>query len=462
MIYPFIMAGGTGKRLWPLSKGSRPKQFLPLLGDHSLLQDTYQRLQHKGYASAAVIANEAHRFLVAQHLHDMGAQGGEIILEAHPRSTAFTVAIAALSARDKDPDALILLMPCDTYIEDTQRLHGAVEEAEKHARNGKLVIFGVPPTAPKTGYGYIHHDGQGAVLNFTEKPDAHTAAGYIEQGDYLWNAGMFLFSAAQIIEELAQHAPQVLEAAQESWAGMAPDLDFLRLPQEGAEDCPTISIDHAVLEKTHNAHVIALNTGWNEIGSWQSLWAQLDKDENGNAARGDTALRETTNSLLYGAQGMSVAALGVEGLAIIASEDAVLVADLNSAEHVASIAQKMEESAAAPSQVWRPWGNYKILSCSDRYVVKRLTINPGASLSLQYHNHRAEHWVVVKGTIKVQKGKDLHVLTSGQSLYIPIVMHHRIENESAEIAEVIEVQTGDYLAEDDIVRLKGGNTVKSA
>jgi mannose-1-phosphate guanylyltransferase/mannose-6-phosphate isomerase len=455
MIYPFIMAGGSGRRLWPLSKENHPKQFLPLLGEHSLLQDSYRRVEREGYAQPAVIASEEHRFLVAQHLQDIDAQGGDIILEAAPRSTAFTAAIAALAGMEKDPKALILLLPCDTYIEDMSALHTAVYAAQEHARSDKIVTFGVTPSAPKTGYGYIHHARGGEVLAFTEKPDEDTAKAYIEQGDYLWNAGMFLFSAQHMLREMRMHAPDVLDAAEKSWGGRSPDLDFLRLPVDVVAQCPNISIDYAVLEKTEHAHVVKLDTGWSDIGSWHSLWAQRDKDDDGNAVQGAATLTDVQNTIVHAAKGTHIAALGIENLAIIADEDSVLVADLSKAEHVGEIAKRIERSTPPPRQVWRPWGNYKIVSQGERYVVKRLTINPGAALSLQYHNHRAEHWVVVKGAIKVQKGEETFELRADQSVYIPIGTHHRIENEGTESAEVIEVQTGDYLAEDDIVRLKG-------
>lgn len=457
-IYPMIMAGGIGSRLWPLSRKGFPKQFLPLTSDRSMLQDTVTRLNGAGYEPASVICNEQHRFLVAEHLRKSGAPCDKIILEAEGRGTAFTIAIAALAAQNESLDALILILPCDHYIEDPKGLHDAVKQGEEFASAGNLTVFGIPPTAPKTGYGYIEADGN-TVKSFKEKPDEKTAKEYLEQGGYFWNAGIFLFPAETVLKRLKEFEPAVLKAAEESWRAVSKDLDFHRLPPEPLKDCPNISIDYAVLEKDDNVRVVPLETGWSDLGSWESVYAHMDKDAQGNAVDGEAILEDTQNSLIKAAQGLSVATIGLKNVAILADEDAVLVADLSKAESVAKIVKKLEEQGSSKHeehrQVWRPWGSYKILGRGQRHLMKRLSINPGAALSLQYHNHRAEHWVVVRGEIKVQKDEEIRTLKANESIYIPIGAHHRIENESAdETAELIEVQTGDYLEEDDIVRLE--------
>ncbi len=451
------MAGGIGSRLWPFSRKDYPKQFLPLAADNSMLQETITRLEGAGYSAPSIICNQNHRFLVAEHARSANMLIDRIILESQSRGTAFTAAIAALCALEKSPEALALLLPCDHYIERPAMLHEAISQAAPLARSGALVMFGVPPTAPKTGYGYIKTGMDNAVLEFTEKPDEATAAHYIAQGNYLWNAGIFLFPARRILEDLKALAPQTLIAAEESWAGAKSDLDFFRLPEQPVKDCPDISIDYAVLEKADNACIIPLQTRWSDIGSWQSLWNQMDKDPQGNASHGETVLEDVHNCLFYGAEGMTITALGTKDLAILADEDAILVADLSKTEHVPKIIKKLAETGSTKHrhhrQVWRPWGSYKILGSGERYILKRLSINPGAAISLQYHNHRAEHWVVVKGTVQVRKGESVQTLTADQSIYIPLGVHHRLENHEQESAELIEVQTGNYLDEDDIVRL---------
>lgn len=459
-VVPILMAGGIGSRLWPLSRSSYPKQFLSLLSENSMLQDSIQRVTGSFYEKASVICNQEHRFLVAEHFRETGQEPENIILEAEGRGTAFSVAVAALSVQD--PDAFVLMLPCDHIIADGRALQKAVEGAVVPAQEGKLVVFGVKPETAHTGYGYIHIEDGGddvpGLKSFTEKPSQETAEGYIKDGNYLWNAGILFFQARYILDEIEEHAPEVFRAAHESWENARLDLDFIRLAEEPAQDCPSISIDYAVLEKTKNIHAVKLDTKWSDVGSWQSVWNELPKDKDGNAIKGDAVLSDTGNSLVCAADRFTVATLGVQNLAIIADDDAILVADLKQSEKVSDIVAALKEKGSVKQtehvQVYRPWGSYKVLEQGPNYQIKRLTISPGGAVSLQYHNHRAEHWVVVKGEIKVERDGEEKILKVNESVFIPIKAHHRISNDSKESAELIEVQTGDYLAEDDIVRLE--------
>ena len=462
-IFPILMAGGIGSRLWPLSRAAYPKQFLKLASENSMLQDTAARVSGAGFEPPTIICHQDHRFLVAEHFRQAGQTPRAIILEAEGRGTAFAIAIGALSAQARDAKALILVLSCDHAIKDVKKLQDAVKKASDAAAKGRLAVFGVNPASAHTGYGYIEagkedSSGVSAVEKFTEKPDQKTADSYLKSGIHFWNSGIFLFSAAQILKEIEQFAPDVYKAALESWKTAQPDLDFIRLPEAPLKGCPKISIDYAVLEKSKNVSAVKLETGWSDLGSWQSVWDEAPKDAQGNAVRGDAVLLDTKNSLIQAHEKLTVAAIGLDNLAIIADEDAVLVADLSRAQDVAKIVAELDKRGNARHtehlQVWRPWGNYKILDAGQGYLIKRLTINPGAALSLQYHNHRSEHWVVVKGQIEVTKDETKISLKVNESIYIPIGAHHRIENKGKVPAELIEVQTGEILKEEDIVRLE--------
>lgn len=459
VIFPYIMAGGVGSRLWPRSRTARPKQFLALQSEQSMLQETAQRLEGAGFAPLSVICNQEHRFLAAWQMDEIGAKS-RIILEAEGRGTAFTVAVAALDALAQDKDALILMLPCDHAIEDGAAFIGAISEAAPAARFGRLAVLGVTAKTPHTGYGYIEtgeaERGVFTVKSFHEKPDRKTAAEFLARGNFFWNAGIFLFPATKILEELNAYAPDVLQAAQESYSRAVQDLDFLRLGP--AAFAPKISIDVAVLEKSRAVCAVRLDGGWSDLGSWRAVWEEGEKDAQGNLLQGDVLALESANSLVHACGKQSVAALGIEDLMIIADEDAVLVMPMARAEEVSKIVAELKARGHAKysdhPQIWRPWGNYRILDRGEGYLIKRLTINPGGAVSLQYHNHRAEHWVVVKGAIAVTHGEAEKNLKVNESLYIPRGEIHRISNNGSGPAEIIEVQTGDILEETDIVRLE--------
>ncbi len=465
MLIPVILSGGAGTRLWPLSRELYPKQFLPLVGERTMIQDTALRtLGLAGVAAPIVVCNEAHRFLVAEQLRQVGIVPQSILLEPVGRNTAPAVAIAALaalaSAGGGDEAPLLLALPADHLLTDVDAFGQAVAGALATAREGRLVTFGIVPTRAETGYGYIRRgSGSGPVYPvsaFVEKPDAARAAEFVASGDYFWNSGVFLFSAAAWLEELARHDVAMLAACRRAYDAAVRDLDFIRLDREAFESCRADSIDYAVMEKTANAAVAALDAGWSDVGSWSSLHDALPADAAGNVARGDVIAEESRDCLLYSTERL-VAAVGLEGHVVIETKDAVMVAPKARVQEVKRLVERLKRAGRSEPdlhrEVFRPWGSYDSVDAGARFQVKRLTIKPGAKLSLQKHRHRAEHWVVVKGTARITRGEEVFLLSENESTYIPVGTVHRIENPCDEPLQIIEVQSGGYLGEDDIVRL---------
>jgi mannose-1-phosphate guanylyltransferase/mannose-6-phosphate isomerase len=464
---PVILSGGSGTRLWPLSRELYPKQFLPLSGTSTMLQATLARLAGLPDLDAPlVVCNEEHRFLVAEQLRQMGIQKQSIILEPVGRNTAPAVALAALQALKADKDAILLVLPADHVISDIEAFQSAVSQGLDAARDGALVTFGIVPTGPETGYGYIKSgpaaNARGSKKSviypidaFVEKPDQATAIGYVASGDYFWNSGMFLFRADRYLAELEKHAPDILAACRLASEGGARDKDFVRLQRDAFVASPSDSIDYAVMEKTDNAVVVPLDAGWNDVGSWSSLRDVCDADESGNVVLGDVLAEDTRNSYVR-AENRLVATLGLEDHIVVETADAVLVAHRDKVQDVKKIVERLKalgrEEPLNHRRVYRPWGSYEGIAISDRFQVKRIIVNPGASLSLQMHHHRAEHWIVVRGTARVVRGDESFILSEDQSTYIPLGTRHRLENPGVIPLELIEVQTGSYLGEDDIVR----------
>ncbi|MDB9758773.1 mannose-1-phosphate guanylyltransferase/mannose-6-phosphate isomerase [Gammaproteobacteria bacterium] len=456
MITPVIMAGGSGTRLWPLSRAAHPKQFLALNGDRTMLQQTVERLSDLPISELITICNEQHRFLVAEQLREINVPG-KIILEPVGKNTAPAIALAALLERENDP--LLLVLAADHVVADQAAFTEAVLKAVPLAEAGKLVTFGIVPTEPHTGYGYIRAgdaiDGAYSVDSFKEKPDAETAAGYLKDGGYFWNSGMFLFKASRYLDELKTHQPKILAACEAATSNVALDLDFVRVDGEAFGMCPSDSIDYAVMEKTNEAVVMPLDAGWNDIGSWSSLWDISEKDESGNATSGDVKLYDSANCLVR-ADDKLVALLGVEDVVVVATKDVTLVAHKDRVQDAKMIAADLEREGRCEwelhREIHRPWGKYDSVDRGARHQVKRITVKPGAKLSVQMHHHRAEHWVVVTGTAKVTRGEETFLLSENESTYIPVGLVHALENPGTEPLEVIEIQSGSYLGEDDIVR----------
>ena len=457
MIKAVIMAGGSGTRLWPLSRAAHPKQFLALHGDDTMLQATVKRLSGLDIQSSITICNEEHRFFVAEQLREIDKLGS-IILEPVGRNTAPAIALAALSA---EGDPLLLVLAADHVIQNEAAFTKAVSEAVPLAESGKLVTFGIVPNEPHTGYGYIkggEEQGAGfAVDKFVEKPSIELAQSYVSSGEYYWNSGMFLFKASRYLEELKKFRPDIYEACEASMTDAHSDLDFLRINKEKFEACPSESVDYAVMEKTTDAVVVAMDAGWSDIGSWSSLWGISKKDDNGNASHGDVMLHNSNNSYIR-TDGKLVAAIGVEDLVIISTKDVLMVAHKESVKDVKVIAEQLKANSRSEwemhREVYRPWGKYDSIDSGERYQAKRITVKPGAKLSVQMHNYRSEHWVVVSGKAKVTKGEETFLLSENESTYIPIGTIHSLENISEELLELIEVQLGSYLGEDDIVRFE--------
>ena len=462
MITPVILSGGVGSRLWPVSREGRPKQFLPIGGARSMLQQTQLRLAGIETEPAIVVCNDAHRFLVAEQFREIGEQPGAIILEPAGRNTAPAIALAALQAIDSDPDALLLVLPADHHIAAPDTFLAAVEQGLGAAAAGYLVTFGVVPTGPETGYGYIRGGSEAApgVLKldrFVEKPDVKTAEGYLAEGDYYWNSGMFLLRAGTYLELLAQHQPAMYGACQGSMAAARQDMDFLRPDAETFLASPSDSIDYAVMEQTDRGAVVPLDCGWSDIGSWSALCEVGKADGDGNVVEGDVLAQDTCNSYIRG-ESRLVATLGVDNLVVVETPDAVLVADRNKVQDVKAIVTALKAAdrseATVHQRVFRPWGSYESLVVAEGFQVKRIIVQPGQTLSLQKHFHRAEHWIVVRGTAEVTRGEETFSLTADQSTYIPLGAVHRLSNPGKIALELIEVQSGSYLGEDDIVRLE--------
>jgi len=462
MPIPVILAGGSGTRLWPMSRELRPKQFQSLTGPSTMLQETLLRLDDSIRSRAIIICNEKHRFLAAEQVRAIGLQQAKIILEPKGRNTAPAIALAALEAVRNEEDPLLLVLSADHLITDRDAFSRTIQEAMPFARQGKMVVFGIVPTQPETGFGYIKMgqslDEKAFVLaGFVEKPDEKTARNYLETGSYLWNSGMFLFTARAYLSELEKFRPDILRACVQSVEGAIKDLDFIRVDKESFESCPADSIDYAVMEKTEEGVVVPLKSGWSDIGSWTALAGAMKKDSQGNVFQGDVIALDTKSSLIM-AENRLVAALGIEDLVVVETSDAVLVASKNRVQDVKEIVGKIKSLGRCEHvnhrEVFRPWGSYDCVDSGQRYQVKRITVKPGAKLSVQMHHHRSEHWVVVRGTARVTNGDKSILLTENQSTYIPIGQTHSLENPGNIVLELIEVQSGPYLGEDDIVRLE--------
>ena len=459
MILPVIMAGGSGSRLWPLSRQLFPKQFLNLHGNSTMLQSTVARLDGIDHQPPLIICNEEHRFVVAEQLRSAQLEHGQILLEPVGRNTAPAIALAAFNAINQGQDPLLLVLAADHVIQNTQAFTDSVNHAKELASQNKLVTFGIKPTKPETGYGYIkagdHNTHTARVEQFVEKPDLATAQDYLNQGNYFWNSGMFMFKASVFLKELKQHRPDIYNACQSAMNNTTSDLDFIRIDKTAFELCPDDSIDYAVMEKTSHAMVVPMDANWSDIGSWSALWEIEDKDDNGNVSHGDTISVGTTNSYIN-AQDKLVTTVGLDNVVIVETKDAILVADKSEVQQVKDIVNVLKtekrNEVSEHREVYRPWGKYDSLDNGQRFKVKRITVKPGARLSTQMHHHRAEHWIVVTGTAKVIKDKEEVFLTENQSTYIPVGSVHSLENPGMVDLELIEVQSGGYLGEDDIVR----------
>jgi mannose-1-phosphate guanylyltransferase/mannose-6-phosphate isomerase len=457
---PVILSGGAGTRLWPLSRKHYPKQLHRLTGsDHTLLQETALRVS--GLQAPIVVCNEDHRFMVAEQLHSIGIRPAAILLEPAARNTAPAIALAALQALKSDPEATLAVLPADHAIADTQALLEALEVAAGAAADDSLVTFGVVPTHPETGYGYLQSQEKSGnvrhVSRFVEKPDLPTAEQYLAAGDHFWNSGMFVFRARAYLDALLQHQPEMAGVCREAFDNASTDLDFIRISKAHFSPCPSDSIDYAVMERAERVRMVPLDAGWSDVGGWHSLWAISDKDENGNVAIGDVLPLDTHNCLIH-SRNKLVVTLGMEDTVIVDTSDALLVARRDRVQQVKEAVEKIRalgrEEHLNHREVHRPWGSYDSIGNGERYQVKCITVKPGASLSLQMHHHRAEHWVVVSGTALVQIGEREQMLTENESVYIPIGEKHRLTNPGKLSLELIEVQSGSYLGEDDIVRLE--------
>jgi mannose-1-phosphate guanylyltransferase/mannose-6-phosphate isomerase len=464
-IYPVILCGGTGSRLWPMSRQLLPKQFLPLVSERTMLQETVERLRGlSGAEPPTVVSNSEHRFLVAEQLRAIGAPPRVQILEPVGRNTAPAVAVAALALEKSDPDAVMLVLPADHLIRDVETFHIAVLKAAAAARAGFLATFGIRPDHAATGYGYIQggepiagHESVFHVARFVEKPDAATARRFLKDGTFAWNSGMFVFGARRYLEELGRCAPEILEACRAAWEKAATDLDFVRLDQPAFAACPADSIDYAVMEKTDAAAVVPVDIGWSDVGSWATLWEVGEKDAHGNVLRGDVHVQAAENCYIR-AETRLVSVLGLSDAVVVETDDAVLVASRDEAQKVKDFVGRLDAANrtehVSHRRVYRPWGYYESIDAGDRFQVKRIMVNPGAALSLQMHHHRAEHWVVVSGTAKVTRGDEVTLVAENESTYIPIGVKHRLENPGKVPLHLIEVQSGGYLGEDDIVRFE--------
>jgi mannose-1-phosphate guanylyltransferase/mannose-6-phosphate isomerase len=464
-ITPVILSGGSGTRLWPMSRALYPKQLLPLLSEHSLLQETVRRVADPAhFAAPLIIANDEHRFIIAEQLRRTGIAARQIILEPVGRNTAPAACIAALLLAAEDPGALLLIMPSDHAIADPAAFQAAIDRAAGAARGGALVTFGITADRPETGYGYIKRGdalagqaGCHGVAAFVEKPDRKRAEEYVKGGDHFWNSGIFLFPAGLYIDELARLQPDMVAGCRAALDRGSRDLDFLRLDKTAFSGLKGESIDYAVMEHTANAAVVPVTMGWNDVGSWDALWSISDKGEDGNVLLGDVVAEEVKNSYLRAENGM-IAALGVEDLVVVATGDVVLVARRDRAQDIKTIVARLQRNGRSEvgshPTVHRPWGSYRSIHAGARVQVKHIMVNPGAKLSLQMHHHRAEHWVVVHGTAKVVRGEEEIMLYEDESTYIPLGTRHRLENPGKIPLHLIEVQSGSYLGEDDIVRFE--------
>jgi len=463
-LYPVILSGGSGTRLWPLSRAALPKQLLPLASEKTLLQETVLRLSGLMDAGAPlIVCNNDHRFLIAEQMRDIEVTPLAIFLEPIGRNTAPAAAIAALHLLKQDADAVMLLLPADHLIRDVPAFHTAIGEGMKAVACSHLVTFGIVPDAPETGYGYIQQgtalDACGAhnVARFVEKPRREDAEQFLASGDYFWNSGMFLFSCKQFLDELGEFRPDILAACEQALARGQHDLDFCRLDKGAFAACPSDSIDYALMEHTRHAAVVPTDIGWNDIGAWSALWEVGEKDTAGNVTRGDVFLESVSNSLIR-AESRMVAAIGVSNLLIVETPDAILVADKSRAQEVKKVVDYLKANGRSEhefhTRVFRPWGWYEGIDLGERFQVKRIMVKPGEKLSLQMHHHRAEHWIIVSGTARITRDGVEQLLCEDESTYIPLGTTHRLENPGRIPLHLIEVQSGSYLGEDDIVRFE--------
>lgn len=465
-LIPVVLCGGSGTRLWPLSRETYPKQFLCLQGQHTLLQQTLQRIQGIGapgdVGPPMLICNESSRFIAAEQLREIGIEDATIMLEPMGKNTAPAIAVAALHARANGADPLLLVLPSDHLIKDQAAFHAAIAVATEAAQHGQLVTFGVTPHCPETGYGYIRaghaEPGQARpVLEFVEKPDLAHAERYLAAGCYFWNSGMFLFRASRYLEELQKLQPDIVEACRSAVTQAKADLDFVRLDHAAYARSPSIAIDYAVMEHTADGAMVPLTAGWSDIGSWAQVWESADKDEQNNASVGDVILQDCNNCLVHGTTRL-IAAVGMQNTVIIETADALLIMATDCAQDAKKMVERLRLSERTEAdnhrEVFRPWGSYDAIGNGSRFQVKRIKVKPMAKLSLQMHHHRAEHWVVVSGTAKIVNGDQEFLLSENQSTYIPLGTVHSLENPGKIPLELIEIQSGGYLGEDDIVRLQ--------
>ncbi len=467
-LIPVILCGGTGTRLWPLSRASYPKQYLALAGDSedTLIQQTQKRLRGlSGLKNPLLICNEDHRFIVAEQMRQIDAEPSAILLEPIGRNTAPAISVAALKAIEHGEDPLLLVLAADHMIRDEKEFLRVIEAGRKPAEAGRLVTFGIVPTSPATGYGYIEAENhientadKGLpIARFIEKPNRATAERFIAEGRFTWNSGIFLFKASVILNELKRLAPEIITSSKASLEKDIHDLEFIRLDKDAFAKCPNISIDVAVMEKTHLGTVLPLKAGWSDVGSWDALWETSDQDIDGNVTRGRVIIQKSKNCYLRSEHRLLVG-LGIEDLVVVETDDAVLISNRNQTESVKNIVKQLETDGSpegkAHRKIYRPWGNYTSVVEGSRWQVKRIQVKPGASLSLQMHHHRAEHWVVVKGTALVERNGEKKLIGENESTYIPLGCKHRLSNPGRMPMELIEIQSGAYLGEDDIVRLE--------
>ena len=459
IMIPVILSGGSGTRLWPLSRRHYPKQFLPLVSNHTMIQETLLRLTGiAGLKAPIAVCNEDHRFMMAEQLREIDISPNAIILEPLGRNTAPAVALAALTAISEDD--VLLILPADHVIEDVVAFQYAVNQAKTLAEQGYLVTFGIVPTEPETGYGYIKRSTENVgpaytVASFVEKPNLETAQRYLKSGDYYWNSGMFAFKASSFLSELQKFNPVMLEKCQQALKRAQIDMDFVRLDKEIFATCPSDSIDYAVMEKTEKAVVIPMDAAWNDVGSWSALWEVTEKDASGNAIIGDVFTVDTQNSFIH-AHSKLVTVVGLSDVVVVETDDAVMIAAKDRVQDVKDIVDQLKAQGRVEADIhrkaYRPWGHYDLVDTGERHQTKRIVVKPGAKLSLQKHHHRAEHWVVVKGTALITKGDEQILITENESTYIPLGIVHCLENPGVIPLEIVEVQSGSYLGEDDIIR----------
>ncbi len=462
-IHPVLLSGGSGTRLWPLSRRAFPKQLLPLAGERTLIQETALRVANAAvFAPPIVVCNDEHRFIIAEQLREAGVEPAAIVLEPVARNTAPAIAAAAAMVEQEDPEGILLVLPSDHVIRNAEAFLAAVDTAAEAARRGALTTFGITPQHADTGLGYIRRGnewtdltGASDLAEFVEKPDLERAEAFVASGDYAWNSGMFVFPIGPLVTELGRFEPDLMAACRDAVAKSTRDLTFTRLEERAFADATSISIDHAVMERTDRAAVVTADIGWNDVGSWAALWEIGDRDEAGNVSVGDVVLRDVENSYVR-SEGRLISAIGVRDLVIVETPDAIFVAPRNRAQEVKEVVAELDAGDRSEpdlhARVYRPWGYYEGVADGDRFQVKQISVKPREKLSLQMHHHRAEHWVVVQGTARVTKGDEEILLTENQSTYIPLGVQHRLENPGEIELTLIEVQSGAYLGEDDIVR----------